>query len=142
MTIKNILTILIKMPKRIFLIDSIGAFMTAFLLFTVLKTWHTHIGMPSKTLSILSCIALGFSIYSALCFAFFNTKKWKLFLKIIATSNLLYCCFTLGLLIFNFTKLTAIGLIYFGGEIIIICLLAFLEFSTLKTIKRNKIINH
>ncbi|WP_281637986.1 hypothetical protein [Flavobacterium marginilacus] len=135
--IQQIIKQLAKTPKKIFLIDASGAFLTAFLLFAVLKTWHEYIGIPIKTITVLSIIALVFSIYSALCFAFFNTKKWKRYLKIIAVSNLLYCCLTFGLLIYNFTRLSVIGIIYFGGEIVIICMLIYLELTTLKSTAQN-----
>ena len=134
--IQKIINQLVKTPKRLFLIDAIGAFLTAFLLFVVLKTWNEYIGMPKKTLTMLSVIALVFCVYSTFCF-FSNNRNWTLFLKIIATSNLLYCCLTLGLVIYNFPKLTVIGVTYFGGEIVVICALVFVELVTLKSIKQN-----
>ena len=134
--IQQIISQLTKTPKKIFLIDAIGAFLTAFLLFAVLRTWNEYIGIPKKTITILSAIALFFCFYSTFCFLI-NNRNWKLFLKIIAVSNLLYCCLTLGLLIYNFQKMTIIGVTYFGGEIIIISVLIFIELTTLKSIEQN-----
>lgn len=134
--IQQIINQLAKTPKKIFLIDAVGAFLTAFLLFAVLKTWNQYIGMPKKTLTILSAIALVFCFYSTFCL-FINNGNWKLFLKIIAVSNLLYCCLTLGLLIYYFHELTIIGITYFTGEILIICVLIFVEQAILKSIKQN-----
>jgi hypothetical protein len=134
--IQQIISQLAKTPKKIFLIDAIGAFLTALLLFAVLRTWNEYIGMPKKTITILSAIALIFCFYSTFCFLI-NNRNRRFFLKIIIVSNLLYCCLTLGLLIYNFQKMTIIGVIYFGVEIIIISVLIFIELAILKSIEQN-----
>lgn len=134
--IQQIISQLAKTPKKIFLIDAIGAFLTAFLLFAVLRTWNEYIGMPKKTITILSVIALIFCFYSTFCFLI-NNRNRRFFLKIITASNLLYCCLTLVLLIYHFHELTIIGIIYFAGEILIICSLIYIELAILKSIKQN-----
>ena len=134
--IQQIISQLAKTPKKIFIIDAIGAFLTAFLLFAVLRTWNEYIGIPKKTITILSAIALIFCFYTTFCFLI-NNRNRRFFLKIIIVYNLLYCCLTLGLLIYNFQKMTIIGVTYFGGEIIIISVLIFIELATLKSIEQN-----
>jgi hypothetical protein len=69
-------------PQNIFLLDGIGAFVSAFFLFGVLKKFQTHFGMPSNILDVLSFIAMIFCVYSLSCF-FFIKKTWKPFLKLI-----------------------------------------------------------
>ena len=60
-------------PQKLFLIDSLGAMLTAFFLFVVLKNFNEYFGMPQKILTYLSVIAAFFCIYSATCF--FLLKK-------------------------------------------------------------------
>jgi|APTNR8051073442_1049403.scaffolds.fasta_scaffold01243_6 hypothetical protein len=113
-------------PKRLFLLDGLGACLTAFLLGVVLTAFNEHFGMPQKTLNILALIALVFAFYSFFCF-FFIGNNWRLFLKIIAAANLLYCCLTITLVIYFYPHLTVLGVIYFLLEIVVVCALVFIE---------------
>jgi hypothetical protein len=61
--------------------------------------------------------------------------NWPPFLRMISTANLLYCCLTLGLVIYYFPVLTILGVVYFIAEIMVVCGLVFVE---LKTIARHK----
>ncbi|MCC5915183.1 MAG: hypothetical protein JJU46_12455 [Balneolaceae bacterium] len=115
-----------KEPKNLFLIDGIGAFLTAFLLLAILRPFHELFGMPPLAVMYLSAIAAIFCLYSITCFLFLK-GEWKLYLKIISTANLLYCCLTLGLLIYYFQLLTALGITYFLVEILAISLLVRVE---------------
>lgn len=122
------------LPKRLFLIDAGGAFVTAVLLFAVLRIFHPYFGMPVDKINILSIIALLFCMYSMMCF-FLLGNNWKPFLRIISIANLFYCCLTMALVIYYYPVLTALGVIYFSGELIIIGILVFLEWKTLTTNK-------
>jgi hypothetical protein len=51
-------------------------------------------------------------------------------MRIIATCNLFYCAFTFALMVLLFEKPTLLGMIYFSLEIIIVALLAVLEWET------------
>lgn len=118
-------------PKTIFLIDAIGALTTALLLFFLLRPLHSYFGMRTCILTSLSLIACFFFVFSILCF-FLLKKNWKSFLKIISIANLLYCCLTLVLVIYFFPALTLLGVLYFIGEMIIICGLVLLEWKVIK----------
>lgn len=124
----SVITKLTSNPKNIFLLDSIGAFLTTFLLGFVLIQFQDAFGMPQKTLYLLSAIALLFATYSLCCYLFVSTK-WRYYLNIIIIANALYCCLTTGLIIYYFHKLTALGLIYFKLEIVVIVFLVYLEGS-------------
>ncbi|MES2836803.1 MAG: hypothetical protein V4667_04730 [Bacteroidota bacterium] len=117
-------------PKRIFLIDGIGAFITSFFLFFVLRNYNTYFGLPKTTLSYLSIIAILFSIYSISCFYLLN-KKWQFFLKAISIANILYCSLTGYLIIYYCKQITVLGLSYFILEISIILILAIVEILVL-----------
>ncbi|MCF6348539.1 MAG: hypothetical protein L3J20_09610 [Flavobacteriaceae bacterium] len=84
---------IISNPKKLFLIDSLGAFITAFLLGVVLTRFEVVFGMPKTVLYYLSLIALIFSIYS-ICCHFLLEKNWKPYLKGIIIANLTYCLIT------------------------------------------------
>lgn len=123
-------------PKTIFLIDGIGAFVTAFFLFFVLRNYNAYFGLPKTTLSYLSIIAMLFSIYSISCLYLAN-KKWKAFLKAISIANLLYCGLTTYLLIYYYKQITLLGLSYFILEISIILVLAFIEILVFVSNNKN-----
>lgn len=127
----NLLTL---KPKTLFLIDGIGALLTAFLLFVVLRAFREYVGMPDVILTSLSLIAVVFAIYSIGCCLFLK-NTWKPFLTIISTANLLYCCLTTVLVVYYYPLLTILGVIYFSGEIAVICGLVFIE---LKILSRNE----
>ncbi|MFW5760909.1 MAG: hypothetical protein ACOCXH_08025 [Cyclobacteriaceae bacterium] len=117
--------------KRIFLIDAIGAFVTASLLSLVLARLEPIFGMPERVLYFLAAIALVFAIYSFLCSRFVK-EKWAIYLRGIAMANTLYCMFTLGLIIYWQESLTWLGKAYFIGEILVVMGLVILELKISK----------
>jgi len=117
-------------PKRIFLIDGIGALLTVFFLVAILSTFNEYFGMPQKILTILSVIGLFFCIYSISCF-FFIKNNWRLFLKVIIIANTLYCCLTIALVIYFYQQLTILGISYFILEIFVVLGLVAIEIKTL-----------
>ena len=123
-------------PHKLFLIDSLGGLLSAFMLGFVLIKFESSVGMSRSILYFLSGIALVFSVYSFVCFLL-KIKKWQIFLKIIAIANLLYCCLTLVLLVYLYEKLTILGLIYFVVEIIIVSGLAVIELKKAKNYFKN-----
>jgi mannose/fructose/N-acetylgalactosamine-specific phosphotransferase system component IIC len=119
---------LVKNPRNLFLIDAAGAFLTAFLLFVVLRNFEEYIGIPETVLTGLSIIAVFFCIFSVSCFLVLD-KKWAVFLRIIGVANLLYCVLTMGFVIAYYPALTILGVAYFLGEIGIVCALVYVELS-------------
>ncbi|MFD2033569.1 hypothetical protein ACFSKL_02145 [Belliella marina] len=114
--------------KRLFLVDGLGAFITAFLLFVIMGTMSEYFGMPESVLMILAVIASVFCIFSISCFFFVNGNK-KPYLKAIGIANLAYCCLTLALIVYFYPQLTLLGLSYFLLEIVIISGLAYIEIN-------------
>lgn len=114
-------------PKQIFLIDALGAVLSAFSLGVVLVQLEAYFGMPKNILYILAGIAAVFAIYSFVCY-FFSTKIWRPhLLKGIMVANLLYCCLTLILVLYFYQQLTILGWIYFLLEMLIIVVLVRVE---------------
>jgi len=116
-------------PRQLFLIDGLGALITAFSLGVVLRQFESVFGMPTATLVLLSGVAFLFAIYSLSSYCRLP-KNWPQFLSIIAFANLLYCCTTLVLLFIHKNSLTLWGYSYFIFEIIIIVSLVIIELST------------
>ncbi len=130
--LSSFLETLRKEPKRLFLIDGLGALVTLFFLAVVLTKFQEYIGMPKKELYFLSIFALFFSVYSMTCY-FLKPVNWNILLKIIAYANLLYCFITIGYLYYFYENLTVIGLLYFIIEILIIFVLINLELTVAKS---------
>jgi hypothetical protein len=115
--------------KRLFLIDGIGAVVTASLLAFLLVPYESTFGMPSRVLYVLAAIAAGFAVYSFACYLK-QPSNWPPFLRIIAIANLSYCVLTLILLFVYRSQITIIGVAYFAGEILIVSALALYELIT------------
>ena len=133
--INKLINHLIEKPKTLFLIDSLGAIVTGFILFVIMRQLNEYIGMPKIVLTYLSFIAIFFCIYSTACFLFLK-ERWTPFIRLIGVANLLYCALTVGLLIKYHSLLTIIGTICFLIEIVIICGLSYLELNVATEIKK------
>ncbi len=117
-------------PKRLFLLDGLGGMLSAFLLGVVLARFETTFGMPRKVLYFLSCLACLYAVYSLL--SHWRVKgNWKPYMQAIAVANLLYCCLTIGLVIYHYHALTRLGVIYFLLEVMIIVGLVIMELKTI-----------
>lgn len=114
--------------KQLFLIDSIGALLTALITFFILPTFTEHFGFPEHIFKILALSAFIFSIYSCSCFMLVKNEA-SIFLKIIGFANLCYCATIVYLVITHFSHLSGLGVAYFSGEILIICMLSYFELS-------------
>jgi len=135
--VKNNINFLAGNPKVLFLIDSLGAMLTAFFLLLILRNFNEYFGMPETILTYLAGITLCLCVYSICCF-FFLTNYWSSFIYGIVVANLLYCVVTMALLIIYNAQLTIIGTIYFLLEIAIILGIVYVEFNVAKTIKKSR----
>lgn len=127
MSLKPLLTAL--SPRQLFMIDACGAFLTACMLGFVLPVWGEAIGMPRHTLLLLAIVATGFCLYSFTCRLALR-KVWRPYLLGIALANTAYCLLTLSLLLVYASQISALGLVYFVGELCIIASLAGVEVRT------------
>ena len=115
-------------PRQLFLIDALGATLSALLLGGVLVYFRELIGLPQRTLYLLAGLAALFAVYSFICF-WWAPVNWRPLLRLIAMVNLLYCCLT-AVLVFLHQNVTALGIAYFVAEIIIVVSLALYEWRT------------
>lgn len=116
-------------PKKLFLLDSIGALLSALLLGIVLVRFESTFGMPRQALYPLAFIACIFSIYSFICFLSI-TENGRPYIRVIAIANLIYCCITMVLVCYFYQQLNILGLIYFLLELVVILLLVIIELKT------------
>ncbi len=117
---------MVQEPKRLFLIDGVGALITATLLLAVLAQFQSTFGMPRRVLYLLAGIACIFAVYSLACY-FKLRDNWPPFLKAIAMANLAYCVLTLILVFVYRADMTIFGVVYFIAEIFVVSSLAVYE---------------
>jgi len=115
---------------QIFLVDGLGALLS-FSLLVVLAQAESFFGMPQQILYRLLPLPVIFCIYSLSCY-WLNPIRWKVFLSIIATANMLYCCLTLWLMYTYFHQLTIWGILYFLNEKLVVTTLSVFEFELVR----------
>ena len=123
--------------KTIFLIDGMGALLSAILLGLVLTRLESFFGLPKNVLYILSGIAVLLAVYS-LAHAIMQTYNPSVRLKLAAVANLFYCVLTVVLLIAFYQQMTVYDLLYFVGELLIILSLAFFELKAAAVSHKKK----
>jgi hypothetical protein len=121
--------------KTIFLIDSMGALLSAIMLGLVLPMFEDIFGMPSNVLYVLSGIVSLLFVYSFTCFAIKPSSPTAA-LKIIGVVNICYCVLSIALIIYFYRQLTVLGLTYFILEKMIVLFLASVELKKAKLISR------
>lgn len=114
--------------KTLFLVDAMGATLSAFMLGGVLVWYNTYIGMPINILQFLAGFALIFALYSWTCYFVprFQTQRT---IGFIGKTNLAYIILTLTLLLYHLEELTYLGILYFIGEAIVILILVRRELN-------------
>ncbi len=116
-------------PKRLFLIDGLGALLSAFLLGVVLVQLESIFGIPAKALYILAFLPCIFAIYDFYCYLRVK-KNQRYFLTAIALMNLMYCFVSIGVAFQHHQKITASGWVYIILEISILIVLISIELKT------------
>ena len=115
-------------PKQLFLLDGIGALVSAFMLGFVLMRLEHIFGIPREALGYLSGLPVLFAIYDFLSYA--NPRQHRGSpLAYIAILNILYCIFSLGMAIYHRESLTVFGWAYLLGEIALVAALGLYEWK-------------
>ena len=126
----SLLQTLISKPRKAFLLDGFGAFLSAILLAIVIAPNENIFGVPLTTANRLAIPAICFTIYSLGCYTL-NPKSWPTYLLIIAIANLLYCCLTIYILFSQSSSTTLLGKAYFIIEIVTILCVVAIELLTI-----------
>lgn len=112
--------------RRLFLLDGLGAAVTAVMLGAILPAFEQAFAVPGRTMVALALVAATFAAYSLTCY-------WRAagarFLLGIAVANTAYCAGTLWLLLSMRRSLTGLDVAYFAGEILVIATLVTVEVS-------------
>jgi len=123
-------------PKILFIIDGLGAAITAFCLGIVLVKFEWFFGIPSKVLYALAIIPIFYVLYD-----FYSYRKpisqVGTYLKGIAILNLLYCILSFGLGLMHSESMTIWAWIYIINEIIIIVSLSMIELRTANKLRHK-----
>ncbi len=135
--IKNVINYFAKVPRKLFMVDGLGAALTTFSLYIIGRNFNFYFGMPKYILTYLSLIALVICIFSTTCF-FLLKRNWTPFIRVISIANLIYCVLTLVFLFIYFNELTKLGLTYFFVEIVIIIALVYVELNVATALKKLK----
>jgi hypothetical protein len=121
-------------PQKLFLFDGAGAILTASLLTFVLAPNESFFGMPSYIVYVLAAVSCMLIIYSFGCYII-QPKNPKPFIQLLSLFNSLYSLTTFILLLKLYNQLTVWGLLYFGGELIVLALLIYIEIQVSRSIK-------
>jgi hypothetical protein len=125
-------------PKMLFVIDGVGAMLSAVLISVVLVRFESIFGIPASTLYVLAAIPVGFAIYDMLCYQLDLPNQVK-YLKGIGILNLLYCSLSIGLSLYHKNTITYFGWAYIIGEVLIVGALAWVELSSAYALSSRKI---
>lgn len=135
--VRIVINYLTSKPKILFLTDGLGAMLTTLLLYVALRNFNEYFGVPKTILTFLSAISMCCCLYSTTCFIFLKTN-WVPFIRIISYANLLYCILTIGFLLKYKSVITILGIVYFLVEVIIVCLLAYIELKVATAVKCSR----
>lgn len=112
--------------RTLFIVDAVGAAISALILGVVLMRFDHIFGMPREALIVLAAIPAAYLVYDLVCLATKRAQQAR-FMLIIALLNLGYCCISALFAFQNARSLTTVGWAYFVGEILLVFALAFTE---------------
>lgn len=118
-------------PKKLFRIDGLGAIISTIVLGIVLVKLEYLFGIPKPTLYFLASLPCLFAIYDFYCYYKIDNNLGK-FLKLIAITNFMYCCLSIGLALYHRKDISNLGWIYILIEIAIVSGLALIELKVAK----------
>jgi hypothetical protein len=125
----------LRLPKlsyrQLLLLDGTGALLSAGLLL-VLARLEPVFGLPAALLYGLLPVALGLAAYSLGCAVLVRGPRPG-HLRLIAGANLAYCVLSLALVAAAWPRITVLGLLFIGGELLIILALATAELRASRT---------
>ncbi|OWU92822.1 MULTISPECIES: hypothetical protein [unclassified Flavobacterium] len=127
--IKKLTRLSAQNPKMLLLADSLGALLSALLLWALMQDFSPAAGMPKNALSLLLGASLCLWLYSGACFLLVK-EKWAFFIRTLSAANCFYCLAALLMAIIHRKNLTFFGAVYFSGETALILALAWIELRT------------
>ena len=117
--------------NNIFLIDAVGATISAILLYLLFIRLHPYFGLPITVAKFLLVFPIVLAINSYI-YHFLPFKKTRKMLKITAYLNLLYCLLTFTIVVVYYNNLTNLGVMYYITEKTIVISFAIFELKLSK----------
>lgn len=117
--------------RTLFLVDALGAGISALSLGVVIPLLNNYFGMPFLILYLLAFVACALFVFSFFNYLF-RQQNQSHNLKRVAFANLTYCFLTAVILLFYFRDLTVLARVYFIGEVAVILLLVRMELKAVK----------
>ena len=111
-------------PGNLFLMDALGALLSAFLLRVVLVRLESLFGIPVPTLYFLASFPVAFAFFDGIVFLS-KAAPVARYLKWLALFNLLYCLLSLTTAFYH--SISVLGWIYILVEVSIVASIAALE---------------
>jgi len=118
-------------PRTMFLVDGIGALISASIMGFIIAGYEPYFGMPKVAAYFLATIPVFFIVYSLYNYFRFPSN-WKPYLRLIAIANLCYCFLSIAVVFYHFQTLTNYGLAYFVVEIVVVLIVVVVELEVLK----------
>ncbi len=118
-------------PRRLFVVDGIGAILSAFLLGVVLLRLEHLFGIPASALYVLASLPIVFALFDFYCYHFVQ-KRFAHYFNILAIVNLGYCCLSIGFAAYHSDAITSLGWLYILIEILIVIYVARIELKVAK----------
>lgn len=115
----------LRKPEVLCFIDAVGALLTAIFLYVILRNFQ-QVGMLIQVFDYLILAALLLFFFSGANFLLVK-KRYKYYFGIVGVANLIYCIVTACLVYSYFDQLAILSKWYFILEIIIVCMLAYVE---------------
>lgn len=123
-------------PRRLFLLDGMGALLTAATLYGSYRFFSNCFQLPEDVFSLLFFAALYMAVFSFINVA--NPRNYAVFsLRFIAVANSAYAILTLGIVLVSFRELSRIGILYFSFEMPILFFLSYVEFRVAGIVKQQ-----
>ncbi len=113
-------------PKRLLLVDAVGAVLTNILLNSFVRNFSQLFGLSKSELSLLSVSAV-IVLFCSLSIYFLVRSSWRPIFFILGLLNLSYISITLYV-IYSSASITPFGKIYLFAEIVLIAILVYFEF--------------
>ncbi|WP_027420444.1 hypothetical protein [Crocinitomix catalasitica] len=118
-------------PEKLFVLDGVGALLSAFLLGVVLVPFEAVFGIPKSSLYFLAFLPILFTLFDFWAYRN-NSGNTKSLLTIIAIMNMIYCCISIGFAMFHYKSITIWGYLYIFAEILVVLSIVQLELKVAK----------
>jgi hypothetical protein len=98
-------------PRQLFLLDSIGGYVSASVPLIILWKFAADVGLPATLLIAMSVTGFVYGSYSLIC-ALRVRSRWLFYLQILVGANCAYLLALTGYTLINFSTLSPLGLAY------------------------------